>query len=149
MSMGSNGAYAQNSATGTGTTSAQNQANNDMSASSGSSYRSGRSMSGVTASTRDASLVREVQQALNDKGFNPGPIDGKWGPRTQAALAKFQKAQGITASRKLDDQTLAALGVNTPNLQTSQAGSGSNSPTADSSNRISANTSSGMQAQKQ
>jgi peptidoglycan hydrolase-like protein with peptidoglycan-binding domain len=148
--------YAQNQALNAQTASGggtQNAASS-MSANAGQSgamSETSKSTSSASArtNTHDKSVVRAVQQALNDKGFNPGPIDGKWGPRTQAALAKFQKAQGITASRKLDDQTLAALGVNTPNLQTSQAGSGSNSPAADSSNRISANTSSGMQAQKQ
>lgn len=28
-----------------------------------------------------------VQQALKAAGFDPGPADGKWGPKTQAALA--------------------------------------------------------------
>jgi len=92
-------------------------------------------------STHDASLVREVQQALNEKGFNPGPIDGKWGPRTQAALTKFQRSQGINASRQLDDQTLGALGVDTSNIQTSQAGTGS-------ANMSAANSSGQMQPQK-
>ena len=123
--------------------------------------------SGVTASTRDESLVREVQQALNDKGFNPGPIDGKWGPRTQAALTKFQKSERITASRKLDDQTLPALGVDASSAQTSQSGSASSSRNSgtssssrdtsmtgqmssatDSSTRVSTNSSGQMQPQK-
>ncbi len=170
--MGSNGAYAQNSTSGTGSNYAQNRAtgtgmNNDTSANSGSSYRSGGSSSGVTASTRDESLVREVQQALNEKGFNPGPIDGKWGPRTQAALTKFQNSQGITASNKLDDRTLAALGVDASNIQTSQSGSASSSrnsgtssssrdtsttgqasSSSDSSTRVSANSGGQMQPQK-
>lgn len=161
--MGSNGAYAQNSTSGTGSTYAQNQATNSgNSASSGSSYRSGRSASGVTASTRDAGLVREVQQALNDKGFNPGPIDGKWGPRTQAALTKFQNSEGISASRRLDEQTLAALGVDTSNLNTSQAGTASStwnsgtsssgaqpsSSSTGSATRVSANTTAQAQPQK-
>ena len=33
--------------------------------------------------------VRELQQALTDAGFDPGPIDGKFGPRTKAALRKY------------------------------------------------------------
>ena len=168
--MGANGGYAQNSTSGS--TYAQNQAtgagtNNDTSANSGSSYRSDRSTSGVTASTRDESLVREAQQALNDKGFNPGPIDGKWGPRTQAALTKFQKSERITASRKLDDQTLAALGVDASSVQTSHSGSASSSRNSgtssssrdtsttgqmssatDSSTRVSTNSSGQMQPQK-
>jgi len=33
--------------------------------------------------------VRELQQALTDAGYDPGPIDGKFGPRTKAALRKY------------------------------------------------------------
>lgn len=53
--------------------------------------------------------VSEVQQALKDKGFDAGPVDGVAGPKTQAALKQFQQAQGLQASGQLDDQTLAAL----------------------------------------
>src|SRR5690349_10295747 len=38
--------------------------------------------------------VKQVQQALKDKGQDPGPVDGKMGPKTQAALTSFQQAQG-------------------------------------------------------
>ncbi|RPH82305.1 MAG: peptidoglycan-binding protein, partial [Candidatus Rokuibacteriota bacterium] len=30
--------------------------------------------------------VKAVQQALKDKGHDPGEVDGKMGPKTQAAL---------------------------------------------------------------
>jgi len=33
--------------------------------------------------------VREVQQALLEAGYDPGPIDGIMGPRTKAALRKY------------------------------------------------------------
>ena len=33
--------------------------------------------------------VRELQQALTQAGYDPGPIDGKFGPRTKAALRKY------------------------------------------------------------
>jgi hypothetical protein len=33
--------------------------------------------------------VRELQQALTSAGYDPGPIDGKFGPRTKAALRKY------------------------------------------------------------
>ena len=39
--------------------------------------------------------VREIQLALKSKGIDPGPIDGKNGPKTTAALAVFQKANGL------------------------------------------------------
>lgn len=33
--------------------------------------------------------VREVQRALSSAGYDPGPIDGIFGPRTKAALRKY------------------------------------------------------------
>jgi len=43
------------------------------------------------ASTQSArpEHVRELQQALTSAGYDPGPIDGKLGPRTKAALRKY------------------------------------------------------------
>lgn len=33
--------------------------------------------------------VREVQQALLNAGYDPGPIDGIFGPQTKSALRKY------------------------------------------------------------
>ncbi len=54
--------------------------------------------------------IRQVQQALQKKGFNPGPIDGVLGPQTEEAVRDFQDRYGMKASGKLDNQTLYALG---------------------------------------
>jgi hypothetical protein len=61
-------------------------------------------------SMQKVSDVRSAQQALKDAGYDVGPIDGKMGPKTAAALRKFQKDHGIQASGRLDSRTLAALG---------------------------------------
>src|SRR5579875_2482131 len=58
-----------------------------------------------------SSQVRSVQQALKDKGYDPGPIDGIYGPHTRAALRNYQKHEHLQASGKMDDQTLNSLGV--------------------------------------
>lgn len=55
--------------------------------------------------------VRKVQEALKDKGHDPGQADGIMGPRTQQALRAFQKEQGIQATGQLDQKTASALGV--------------------------------------
>jgi peptidoglycan hydrolase-like protein with peptidoglycan-binding domain len=70
-------------------------------------------MANISSSLNDTSNVRELQQTLNDKGFDAGPVDGKAGRQTKAAIKKLQQAQGLTASGKLDQQTLAALSVST------------------------------------
>ena len=66
--------------------------------------------------------VRQVQQALQSKGHAAGPIDGIYGPLTASALREFQQAQGLTASGRMDDQTLVGLGV-TGSYRTSDASS--------------------------
>jgi peptidoglycan hydrolase-like protein with peptidoglycan-binding domain len=39
--------------------------------------------------------VREVQQALRDKGHYTGPIDGILGSRTRAAIRQYQKDENL------------------------------------------------------
>lgn len=55
--------------------------------------------------------IKKVQQALKDKGHNPGPINGIMGKETQEALRAFQQAQGLKATGVLDDETKKALGL--------------------------------------
>lgn len=55
-------------------------------------------------------IMRKIQQALVDAGFNPGPVDGVSGARTVAAIEGFQKQNDIPAG-KIDKRTLRALGV--------------------------------------
>lgn len=50
-----------------------------------------------------------VQLALQNAGFNPGEIDGKFGPRTQKMLQRFQGASGLKADGKVGPKTLKAL----------------------------------------
>ena len=52
-----------------------------------------------------------AQQALKDKGHDPGAIDGKMGRNTRAALADYQKAEGLTVTGRLDNDTRAKLGM--------------------------------------
>ncbi len=62
----------------------------------------------MTTGTED---TRKVQEALKAKGNDPGPIDGKMGPKTRAALKEFQQASGLKATGQLDSQTAEKLGV--------------------------------------
>jgi lysozyme len=55
--------------------------------------------------------VSELQQRLKDLGFDPGAIDGVFGPRTKAALRNFQLAKGLVADGIAGPKTLAALGL--------------------------------------
>jgi peptidoglycan hydrolase-like protein with peptidoglycan-binding domain len=78
-----------------------------------SAQASSSQASSGAAMQQDESSVKQAQQALNDKGFNVGTPDGIAGPKTQAAVRKFQQQQNIGASGQLDQQTLAALGIQT------------------------------------
>jgi peptidoglycan hydrolase-like protein with peptidoglycan-binding domain len=53
--------------------------------------------------------VREVQQRLWRLGYRPGPVDGLFGPRTQAAVQWFQTKHGLTPDGVVGPQTLGLL----------------------------------------
>jgi len=55
--------------------------------------------------------VMGMQQALKDKGFDPGSVDGVMGPKTSSALRDYQKSQNLTTTGRLDGDTSAKLGV--------------------------------------
>ncbi|MGA7486680.1 MAG: peptidoglycan-binding domain-containing protein [Xanthobacteraceae bacterium] len=66
------------------------------------------SMDAVPTLTEDS--IRQVQDALRKKGFDVGPLDGIFGPRTEEAVRNFQDRYGMKVSGKFDNQTLYALG---------------------------------------
>jgi pentapeptide MXKDX repeat protein len=58
-----------------------------------------------------AKQVKAAQQALQDKGHDPGAIDGVMGPKTQEALRDFQTKEGLKTSGRLDTETMTKLGI--------------------------------------
>ncbi len=56
-------------------------------------------------------LVKKVQKALNDKGYDAGPIDGAWGGKSTDAMNKFQEEKGLPVTKVISLETLQALGV--------------------------------------
>jgi peptidoglycan hydrolase-like protein with peptidoglycan-binding domain len=55
--------------------------------------------------------TRAAQGALKTQGFDPGPIDGRMGPRTSAALSDYQRKNDLPVTGMLDDATMAKLEV--------------------------------------
>jgi len=53
--------------------------------------------------------VRELQRDLRAVGYEPGPIDGVYGPLTEAAVERFQTAQGLAVDGVAGRQTAARL----------------------------------------
>ena len=81
---------------------------------SSASGSSARGMSGQSSEN-----IKQVQEALKNKGHDPGPADGVMGPKTQQALRAFQKDSGMQATGRLDDKTASALGVDASGSGTS------------------------------
>jgi N-acetylmuramoyl-L-alanine amidase len=55
--------------------------------------------------------VREIQANLKENGFDPGILDGKYGPKTAAAVAAFQLTKGLVPDGEVGPKTAAALGI--------------------------------------
>lgn len=62
-----------------------------------------RNMSGLN--------VFALQTKLKSMMYDPGPIDGKFGPKTEAAVKKFQMDAGITADGIVGPVTFYQLGI--------------------------------------
>ncbi len=57
--------------------------------------------------------TRAAQEALKTHGFDPGPVDGRMGPRTSAAISDYQRKNDLPVTGMLDDATMAKLDVRT------------------------------------
>src|SRR5262245_47360081 len=55
--------------------------------------------------------VAKLQERLKEIGFNPGKIDGEFGPATRAAVIAFQKSEGLLADGIAGPRTQGALGL--------------------------------------
>lgn len=56
--------------------------------------------------------VQQAQQLLRNAGFDPGPIDGIFGSKTQQAVIAFQKSKHLVPDGVIGVATWTALGVN-------------------------------------
>ena len=57
----------------------------------------------------DSDERRRVQEALAGAGFDPGPVDGKFGPATRRAIEAWQLANGHAATGELTSRQVEAL----------------------------------------
>lgn len=55
--------------------------------------------------------AKKAQEALKNKGHDPGSIDGIIGPQTRQAIRAFQNANGLKETGRLDLETAKKLGV--------------------------------------
>jgi hypothetical protein len=53
--------------------------------------------------------ARKLQLALKHAGYDPGPIDGRLGPKTREALKAFQRSNSLAVTGKADQATWKLL----------------------------------------
>ncbi|MDO8681571.1 MAG: peptidoglycan-binding domain-containing protein [Acidobacteriota bacterium] len=59
----------------------------------------------------DKATVLAVQKALKAKGFDPGKIDGIYGPKTAGAIQQMQGSLNVPTTGVIDEGVIATLGV--------------------------------------
>jgi Putative peptidoglycan binding domain len=65
---------------------------------------------GVTLRPGDSGdNVVALQEALSQAGYDPGAVDGDYGPSTSQAVSAFQTAEGLSIDGVAGPETLAAL----------------------------------------
>ncbi len=84
----------------------------------------GLSLCAIPVLAQSHHTVSDAQQALKDKGYDPGPIDGINGPLTRAAVRNYQEKESINADGRLGPKTLDSLGVKhgSPGTEFDEAG---------------------------
>ncbi len=55
------------------------------------------------------SKVRTLQTRLQTKGYDPGPVDGVYGRRTQTAVMAYQQTKGLEVNGNVNAETWIAL----------------------------------------
>jgi peptidoglycan hydrolase-like protein with peptidoglycan-binding domain len=57
----------------------------------------------------NTAVVADIQRELSRRGFYDGVVDGRYGPRTDAAIRDFEQASGLKPSTAPDEALLRAI----------------------------------------
>ena len=68
--------------------------------------------------------TKKVQEALRDKGYYAGQVDGVLGPQTRAGIRQYQKSENLPVTGRLDAQTAGKLGVGPESIEGNFKGAG-------------------------
>lgn len=129
---GTTGSTATDTGGSMGTGSMGSTASDSMTTGSASGGSMGGATSAGLAGQMDAETIRELQQALKDQGQDI-EVDGQWGPNTRQALMEFQTSEGLETTGQPDEDTLAALGVESELGMTGRTASPAGSTASDTS----------------
>jgi len=66
---------------------------------------------GSSADSASTAQVRAVQSRLKARGYHSGSVDGIMGPQTVTALRRYQAANGLSVTGRVDEATRRSLGV--------------------------------------
>lgn len=74
-------------------------------------YNPGQSVDALSKMGSRGEEVRQIQTALQNRGYDPGSVDGIYGEKTEKAVRQFQKDQGLAVDGIAGPDTLRALGL--------------------------------------
>ena len=80
----------------------------------------------------DRAARRQIQERLETTGFDPGGVDGLFGPRTRAAIRRWQESRGVRPTGYLDGASAASLRSSVAGQPTFRDRAGAESAAADS-----------------
>jgi len=63
----------------------------------------------VIPEVKSRPTTKQIQAALQNAGYNPGPIDGKMGKQTRDAVKSFQRANNLVDDGKIGQKTWSLL----------------------------------------
>jgi len=70
----------------------------------------------------DPALITKVQAKLSELGYQPGPVDGLIGPKTRAALRRYQMVEGLPVDGRITQPVLVRLTGEPPAAAPAPAG---------------------------
>jgi murein L,D-transpeptidase YcbB/YkuD len=82
----------------------------------------------VRQQTPSVQRYSEIQQALTDKGYYKGPVNGDWGPDSVDSLKRFQTEHKLEPDGKLGSLSLIALGLGPQHTASAQVPSAGKPP---------------------
>ena len=68
------------------------------------------STSSIAGNQASRNLTSDVQAGLADLGYDPGPVDGKYGPKTKTAIESYQADNGLLTDGMVTPELAAHIG---------------------------------------